>query len=159
MYIFGQQIIKSPKIKIKEHECVHEYIGQTATRLERRLWYHTYARSIKDHYQQEHNTNITLKILKDHTKIIEKAECSKRLNIIECISILRLKPKLNKQIDNFNNILKLYKSNQPTYHINNNVIADPLPPPTLRHSTSPIVQQRILSLLPNVVGTTPQHDN
>ena len=128
------------------HTNVHEHIGQTATRLERRLQYHTYSGSIKEHLLATTNINITLKIMKDHTWIIEKAECSKRLNILECINILRFKHKLIKHINNFNIILKLFKSNQPKYQINNNVIADPLPPLILKHSTSPIVYQRILSL-------------
>ena len=48
-----------------------------------RLRYHMYSGSIKEHYQQQHDENITLKTLIDNIKIIEKEDCSKRLNILQ----------------------------------------------------------------------------
>ena len=48
----------------------------------------------------------TLKLLKANTTIIDKAETARILKIVETINIIKLKPKLNKQIDNWT-ILKL----------------------------------------------------
>ena len=139
------------------HGNVHEYVGQTATKLERRLRYHTYSGSIKEHLENQHNTKITLPLLKDNTTIIDKAENAKRLDIIEAINIIKLKPRLNKQIDNFNNILKLYKTNNNiNYQTRRNTSTVDetyiLPTPALRHSTSPSINTRINSLLVGIRG-------
>ena len=135
---------------------MHKYVSQTSTKLERRLRYHTYYRSIKEHLENQHNKKITLQLLKDITTIIDKVENAKRLNIIEAINIIKLKPKLNKQIDHFNNTLKLYKPNNNISYQTLHTVSEPsiTPTPVLRHSTSPSIHKRINSLLVGLGGAT-----
>ena len=86
-------------------------------------------------------------------------------------------PKINRQYDNFTNVLKLYKSRNPTNSIppilphsspnlnnNNNILishTDPAPNiPVLHHQASPQITQRINNLLSNArISNTVQGSN
>ena len=100
--------------------------------------------------------------LLDNTKILSHADNRHKLFIKEALLISSHAPKINRQYDNFTNVLKLYKPRHS--NINNittsNVISDVNIPslPNLRntlspnhthHPTSPQISQRINQLLSN----------
>ena len=166
---------KCPFAHSNVYEC--EYIGLTSMALEQRLKNHTYRGSIKDHILHEHNTLVTKTQLIENTSILTHAENRYKLSIKEALLILQKTPIINKQYDNFNNILKLYKSrNIPSHNNNilqNNDITDSRTPdpqsneqelntqdfsqhpinthsPRLRHIASPQIVNQINELFSNI---------
>ena len=98
----------------------YEYIGLTSVSLQKRIQQHTYKGSIKLHYLQDHNIVPSKTQLIDNTTILTHAEDRYRLSIKEALLILKNSPLINKQFDNFTNILKLHKSrNNHPIHNNN----------------------------------------
>ena len=93
------------------HPKVTLYVGYTQTTLHRRLQSHTQQGSIKEHFHKNHNIKVTSDILRNNTQIIAKAQDKQRLTIKEALLISQHAPIINKQFDNFNNTLKLFKSN------------------------------------------------
>ena len=93
------------------HPKVTLYVGYTRTTLLRRLKSHTQQGSIKEHFHKNHNIKLTSDILLKNTQIIAKAQDKQRLTIKEALLISQHAPIINKQFDNFNNTLKLFKSN------------------------------------------------
>ena len=89
------------------HCKADEYIGLTQTTLSRRLTMHAQAGSIFQHFRNKHNMKPTRKQLVENTTIITKAESRYKLAIKEALLILKRNPTINKQFDNFTNILKL----------------------------------------------------
>ena len=156
------------------HSNVHdyEYIGLTSNSLQHRLQQHTYRGSIKEHFLHDHNITVTKSHLIENTSILTHAENRFKLSIKEALLILQKSPIINKQYDNFSNILKLYKSrNIPIHdnntHQNNNVtstsatdeptISLSLPQhhdnnqsPRLRHEASPQIVHHINELFSNI---------
>ena len=90
------------------HDQVASYIGITQNSLSRRLTLHLQNGSIKQHYLQYHNKEITRKEIVDNTKIIKMESNRYRLLIKEALLIQQKGPIINKQFDCFPNILKLY---------------------------------------------------
>ena len=89
------------------HSKVEKYIGMTQTTLSRRLMYHTQSGSIFNHFKADHDCKPSRETLANNTKIIAKAENRYKLAIKEAILIVENIPTINKQFDNFVNILRL----------------------------------------------------
>ena len=98
----------------------YEYIGLTSVSLQKRIQNHTYNGSIKLHFLQSHNIVPTKNQILDNTTILTHAEDRYRLSIKEALLILQNSPLINKQFDNFTNILKLHKSRNNHNYNNNN---------------------------------------
>ena len=90
------------------HRQATEYIGFTQTTLSQRLVSHRQNGSIHNHFKEFHNMKPTCNHLVENTKTIAKAKDRSRLAIKEALIILQEKPIINKQYDNFSNILKLH---------------------------------------------------
>ena len=90
------------------HSQVTQYIGFTQTTLSQRLTSHAQNGSILNHFQQEHHIKPTREQLTENTKILSKSNDRLRLAIKESFFILDSKPEINKQFDNFTNVLKLH---------------------------------------------------
>ena len=90
------------------------YIGLTTTTLYNRMSRHVQSGSIKRHFEESHHTKPTRSQILDNTTILSFAENKQKLYIKEALHILQENPKINRQYDNFTNILKLYKSRNPT---------------------------------------------
>ena len=127
------------------HSQVTKYIGFTQTTLSQRLTFHRQNGSICNHFQEEHHIKPTRKHLIDNTNIISKSKDRLRLAIKEALLILDSKPVINKQYDNFTNILKLHnpkselKIHQPK-HRNFPIPNLPSSPDNLR---DPIIEQTL----------------
>ena len=148
------------------HREAEDYIGLTSTTLNRRMTTHIQKGSIKQHFQEVHQTIPTINQLLENTTIISQAENRHKLFVKEAILIMQSGPKINKQYNNFTNVLKLYKSryipnnntsNQPTSSQVDNHSSQssntifPLSPSIqlTNHPTSPHITQRINQLLSN----------
>ena len=90
------------------HSQAVEYVGLTQTTLSRRLTYHGQNGSILNHFQESHSCKPTRDQLTTNTSIVAKANDRYKLSIKEALVILNTKPLINKQFDNFTNVLKLY---------------------------------------------------
>ena len=107
------------------HREAEDYIGLTSTSLNTRLTRHIQSGGIiKKHFEESHNIKPTKTQLLDNTTILTHAENRQILFIKEALLILQHAPKINRQYDNFTNVLKLYKSQ----NYNNNI------PSTIPHS-------------------------
>ena len=93
--------------QITDNNSSHEYIGVTSTTLSRRLTMHAQSGSIKAHFNSHHNCNPTRAQLTENTQIISKNPDRNRLLIYESLFILHHSPSINRQYDNFTQILKL----------------------------------------------------
>ena len=105
--------LETPNIvyKFKCVSCNDTYIGVTRVSLRKRLNQHSYNGSIKSHYQIKHNKKIEKEELYQNTMILHKENDHQRLLIKECLLILKEKPQINKQDQNFINIISLYNTN------------------------------------------------
>ena len=90
------------------HSQVVEYVGLTSTTLSRRLTCHGQNGSILNHFEESHNCKPTRDQLTTNTSIVTKETDRYKLAIKEALVILNQKPLINKQFDNFTNVLKLY---------------------------------------------------
>ena len=90
------------------HSQVTQYIGFTQTTLSQRLTSHRQNGSILNHFLHEHHIKPTREQLTENTKILSRSHDRHRLAIKESLLILESKPEINKQYDNFTNILKLH---------------------------------------------------
>ena len=84
------------------------YIGQTQNTISRRLTEHLQFGAIKDHMILKHKSNLTRNHLVDNVTYVKKIENNNKLIIYESLAILNMKPGVNKQNEDFSNILKLY---------------------------------------------------
>ena len=91
------------------HRQATEYVGFTQTTLSQRLVAHRQNGSIHNHFKEFHNSKPSREHLTENTKIIAKARDRTRLAIKEALIILEEKPIINKQYDNFSNVLKLHQ--------------------------------------------------
>ena len=108
------------------HSQVVEYVGLTQTKLSRRLTYHGQNGSILKHFQEAHNCKPTREQITENTSIITKESDRYRLTIKEALIIRNIKPLINKQFDNFTNILKLYSLGNTGDRLNNvKMLEDP----------------------------------
>ena len=92
------------------HREAEDYIGLTTTTLNRRIGMHVYSGSIKRHFEDVHQIKPNKSQIIDNTSILTFADTRQRLYIKEALLILHQAPKINRQYDNFTNILNLYKS-------------------------------------------------
>ena len=90
------------------HSQVTKYIGLTQTTLSQRLTFHRQNGSICNHFKEAHKSKPTREQLTSNTNIISKSSDRFRLAIKEALLILDKKPEINKQYDNFTNILRLH---------------------------------------------------
>ena len=90
------------------HSQAAEYVGLTQTKLSRRLTYHGQNGSILNHFKESHNCKPTRDQITSNTSIVVKENDRYKLAIKEALIILNEKPLINKQFDNFTNVLKLY---------------------------------------------------
>ena len=67
--------------------------------------------SIYNHFKTKHNIKPTREQLTENTKIVAREANRHRLAIKETLLILKEKPIVNKQFDNFSGILKLFSNN------------------------------------------------
>ena len=102
------------------HSQVTKYIGFTQTTLSQRLTSHGQNGSIWNHFKEIHNNKPTREQLTNNTNIIAKSKDRLRLAIKEALLITDKKPEINKQYNNFTNILRLHKpkSEHKMQHIN-----------------------------------------
>ena len=145
------------------HREAEDYIGLTSTTLNRRMTTHIQKGSIKQHFLDAHQDKPNINQLLENTSIISQADNRHKLFIKEAILIMQSGPKINKQYNNFTNVLKLYKSryipNNATHlptssQVDNHSGQDsnnmlPLSPALqlTNHPTSPHITQRINQLL------------
>ena len=90
------------------HSQAAEYVGFTQTTLSRRLTAHGQNGSIYQHFLLDHNQKPRREDLTENTTIISKSPNRYRLAIKEALLILKIGPSINRQFDNFTNILKLF---------------------------------------------------
>ena len=132
---------------------------------------HAQSGSIRSHFEDCHQIKPTRAQILENIEVIARADNRQRLYIKEAIHILQSAPNINKQYDNFTNVLKLYKSrnvpsnqsstnntttNPPVNQLsptqisinNHNIVQSP-PSSVSRHSISPHISQRISQLLTN----------
>ena len=89
------------------HSKAEFYVGMTQTTVFRRLTAHTQNGSIYEHFMNVHNVKPTFKELSENTEILAKAQNRYELSIKEALIILQSLPSLNRQTDNFTNVLKI----------------------------------------------------
>lgn len=92
----------------EEHcSAVHtSYIGHTTTTIKERFKQHT---SIKKHFRDTHNKNITGSQMTPNVKIITACHNKEDLILLEALLIKEHRPIINTQADDFNKILKIFK--------------------------------------------------
>lgn len=94
------------------------YIGQTRNTIKKRLDQHRKDGAIKEHLHTKHKTDITQLELENNTIPIKQFTDTRRLFIYEALIILKERPDINRQKDNFIHPLKLFS--RSTGHISNN---------------------------------------
>lgn len=94
------------------HSRAEYYIGMTQATVSHRLTNHAQSGSISSHFKQHHNSKPTKDILVNNTSIIAKAKNRYNLAVKEALLILNQEPSINKQFDNFTNILKLFNNSK-----------------------------------------------
>ena len=107
------------------HRKADCYIGMTQTTLLRRMNAHAHNGSIFEHFMNEHSIKPTKVKLTENTTVIARADNRFQLAIKEALLILQNAPSINKQFDNFTNILKLRAHQNPNLNLTKNTI--PLP--------------------------------
>jgi len=81
------------------------YIGHTTTTIKDRFRQHN---SIKKHYRDHHNSNITGKQMIPNVSILRRCNDRRDLIILEALMIKEFKPVINIQADDFNRTLKIF---------------------------------------------------
>ena len=84
------------------HAC---YIGYTTTTLKDRMKQHA---SIKKHYREKHNQNITGSQMLQNTTVIARYQNKQDLIIAEALYIKEERPIINTQTDDFNRTLTIF---------------------------------------------------
>jgi hypothetical protein len=82
------------------------YIGHTTTTIKERMKQHA---SIKKHYKEEHNCNITGSQMLPHASVIVKLHNKQDLVIMEALIIKQESPIINTQCSDFNKTLKIFQ--------------------------------------------------
>jgi len=82
------------------------YIGHTTTTIRERMKQHA---SIKKHYKEEHNCNITGSQMLPNTGVITKLNNKQDLVIMETLLIKQESPIINTQCNDFNRTLKIFQ--------------------------------------------------
>ena len=96
------------------HSQAETYVGLTQTTLSRRLTMHGQDGSIYKHFVTSHSMKPSREQLTENTSIIAKASDRYKLLIKEALLIMKHSPSINKQYDNFTNILKLHAHRNST---------------------------------------------
>jgi len=84
------------------------YLGQTRNTISKRLTYHLQDGALKEHVSKHHHATLTRQNLEDHISVVAALQDYHRLSIYEALMILKLRPSINRQQDNFHNPLKLF---------------------------------------------------
>ena len=126
------------------HSQAVEYVGMTQTTLSRRLTCHAQDGGICKHFVNHHLTKPTREQLTENTTVIARSSDRFKLCIKEALYIMKLGPLINKQYDNFSNILKLYDHRNYSARSSNGVV-----PTTSHNLTTPN--------LPNLTTPNPTH--
>lgn len=91
------------------------YIGQTRNTIKTRLLQHSKNGSICEHLKNHHNMQqVEPHILEQNCEVVQKLPDFKRLVIFEALTILKERPSMNRQSDNFINPLKLFSRQSRT---------------------------------------------
>ena len=129
------------------HCKADQYIGLTQTTLSRRLTMHAQAGSIFEHFKTKHQAKPTRSQLTENTTIMSRAENRFKLSIKEALLILHNAPSINKQFDNFSNILKIHKHRNNCQNRDDTCRASPNP-------SAPLPSQREIHSTPTVSPTS-----
>lgn len=127
------------------HCRAERYIGMTQSTLSRRLTNHAQSGSIFEHFKYEHNCKPSREQLVNNTTILARADNRFKLAIKEALLILEHAPAINKQFDNFVNILKLHTHRK----LNSNFENQHLPVSNLS-PLSPSPSQQIQPMPPTI---------
>ena len=100
------------------HSQAVEYVGMTQTTLSRRLTCHGQSGSILKHFEETHQCTPTREQFTKNTTIVTKESNRYKLAIKEALILLNTKPLINKQFNNFSNVLKLYNQGYSTTRSN-----------------------------------------
>ena len=84
------------------------YIGQTQNSISRRMTEHLQNGSMKDHMINSHKNILTRPEIVKNVSCVKIFDNVKKQKIYEALLILKDKPSINKQNEDFSNILKLY---------------------------------------------------
>ena len=90
--------------KVPCNEAQTCYIGHTTTTIKER----TKHSSIKKHYKETHNCNITGSQILPNIKILDKLSGEADLMILEALLIKQQRPMINMQAEDFNRVLKIF---------------------------------------------------
>ena len=91
--------------KVPCNEAQTCYIGHTTTTIKERTKQHS---SIKKHYKETHNCNITGSQILPNIKILAKLSGKADLIILEALLIKPQRPMINIQTEDFNRVLKIF---------------------------------------------------
>ena len=83
----------------------NSYIGHTTTTIKERFKQHS---SIKKHYRESHNRNITGSEMIQNVNILAHQHNKQELIILEAIFIKEHRPTINTQAEDFNRTLKIF---------------------------------------------------
>ena len=75
------------------------YIGHTTTTLSRRTTMHLQNGAPEKHVRTKHNSDLTRKMMVDHTTILARCSNKKKLAILEAVLIRDKDPAINRQLD------------------------------------------------------------
>ena len=81
------------------------YIGHTTTTIKKRTIQHS---SIKKHYKETHNCNISGSQIQQNIKILAKLSGKADVMILEALLIKQLRPMINIQAEDFNRVSKIF---------------------------------------------------
>ena len=118
------------------HGQATEYIGFSQTTLSQRLTAHKQNGSICNHFKTEHKLKPTREQLTENTKIVAREADRHRLAIKEALLILKEKPIINKQFDNFSVSLSssaITSLRQKTWSLNLVMVNNRSPTQNLMH--------------------------
>ena len=99
------------KINCPMKDCdssIYAMWGILKTLLIKKIPSHLYNGAPKDHMMEHHNMKISKKELEQDVKCIIIINDVKRLQIYEALVILKTKPSINQQIEEFQNTLGLF---------------------------------------------------
>ena len=96
-----------------------KYVGLTQTTLSQRITMHLQSGSIKEHFRLHHNTQVTRQDIANNTTIVARASNRYQLAIKEALIIQNTQPIINRQFNNFSNILKLLSNHTTSIPLTN----------------------------------------
>ena len=117
---------------------------------------HAQAGSILQHFRNKHHTKPSRQQLTENTTILTKAENRYKLALKEALLILKRNPTINKQFDNFTNILKLQAHRNPgSNNITPVLSSNPNNQDILRPSAPPLTPEHRLEVADHTLIENP----